>query len=410
MKKDGACSFKREFSSSSTSTSSSSSESTVETVSQYMGFANSPNLVWFSSKQGKDLLTRSISKHSAESYFPLSEQFLTQSGPPSCGPATLAMVLNSLNIDPGRIWKSPWRWFTEEMLQSCVPFKGDTTMQHFSLMAECNGASSQTFYASLAHEEFFRSLVKKVTSSNDQRLVVCFDRSSLGQTGVGHYSPVAAYDEDTDMVLILDVARFKYPPYWVPVKQLFESMIPMDTSTGKSRGFFVLSMTGSTVHRCAGKNCTQEVVDIEDAGDALSEELTAKESSRLLEILFDPENDRAKVLASEFVHELRIKLLKNNAEISEKFQAISHPFSSDCLSEYETIKTQISKTSVLSQCSACNGKCTRNLNMAIPGDCVNRLTSVELLRPIDYFLKSMPQHATEIAILFLQERRSLLVK
>lgn len=29
----------------------------------------------------------------------------------------------------------------------------------------------------------------------------------------GHFSPVAAYHEERDMALILDVARFKYSPY-----------------------------------------------------------------------------------------------------------------------------------------------------------------------------------------------------
>ena len=34
-------------------------------------------------------------------------------------------------------------------------------------------------------------------------------------TGSGHYSPVAGYHPGQDLVLILDTARFKYPPYWL---------------------------------------------------------------------------------------------------------------------------------------------------------------------------------------------------
>lgn len=34
-----------------------------------------------------------------------------QDEPAYCGLATLAMVLNSLSIDPRRPWKGPWRWF-----------------------------------------------------------------------------------------------------------------------------------------------------------------------------------------------------------------------------------------------------------------------------------------------------------
>lgn len=31
------------------------------------------------------------------------------------------MVLNSLDVDPGRIWKGPWRYFHESMIDDCVP-------------------------------------------------------------------------------------------------------------------------------------------------------------------------------------------------------------------------------------------------------------------------------------------------
>ena len=46
-----------------------------------------------------------------ECYFPLAAQFTTQADPAFCGLGTLAMVLNALNIDPGRVWKGPWRWY-----------------------------------------------------------------------------------------------------------------------------------------------------------------------------------------------------------------------------------------------------------------------------------------------------------
>jgi len=34
-------------------------------------------------------------------------------------------------------------------------------------------------------------------------------RSALGQTGTGHFSPIGGYNEEHDLVLIMDVARFK---------------------------------------------------------------------------------------------------------------------------------------------------------------------------------------------------------
>lgn len=43
------------------------------------------------------------------------------------------------------------------------------------------------------------------------------------------------------MVLILDVARFKYPPHWVPLILLWEAMDTIDEATGHHRGFMIIS-------------------------------------------------------------------------------------------------------------------------------------------------------------------------
>mmetsp|Transcript_1836 Transcript_1836/g.2786 ORF Transcript_1836/g.2786 Transcript_1836/m.2786 type:complete len:316 (-) Transcript_1836:380-1327(-) len=72
-------------------------------------------------------------------------------------------------------------------------------------------------------------------------LIVSYNRGTLGQTGTGHFSPIAAYDEASDQVLILDVARFKYGPHWVPLPLLFDAMLPCDPDTNQSRGYVLLS-------------------------------------------------------------------------------------------------------------------------------------------------------------------------
>lgn len=58
----------------------------------------------------------------------------------------------------------------------------------------------------------------------------------LLQTGTGHFSPIGGYHAGKDMALILDVARFKYPPHWVPLKLLWEAMDHFDETTGQRRG------------------------------------------------------------------------------------------------------------------------------------------------------------------------------
>lgn len=60
------------------------------------------------------------------------------------------------------------------------------------------------------------------------------------QTGTGHFSPIGGYHAGRDMVLILDVARFKYPPHWVPLTLLWQAMDTIDEATGHRRGYTLI--------------------------------------------------------------------------------------------------------------------------------------------------------------------------
>lgn len=39
------------------------------------------------------------------------------------------------------------------------------------------------------------------------------------------------------MVLIMDVARYKYPPHWVELPILYKAINSIDSSTGEYRGY-----------------------------------------------------------------------------------------------------------------------------------------------------------------------------
>jgi glutathione gamma-glutamylcysteinyltransferase len=51
---------------------------------------------------------------------------------------------------------------------------------------------------------------------------------------------VAAYHAGTDRVLLMDVARYKYKPAWVPVKQMFQAMTGIDSTSKLSRGWMLV--------------------------------------------------------------------------------------------------------------------------------------------------------------------------
>ena len=179
-----------------------------------------------------------------------------------------------------------WRWFDESVLDlsapamvaagkvtlSCIKEVG-VTLDQFTSLAEHNGARVQMYHPEDSSEAQFRSQLIRASrvhaaphivvafrcahtqyiptsqqhhrtrgrSSSESVLVMhVFSRRTLAQTGDGHFSPVAGYHAETDSVLVLDVARFKYPPYWVPIPLLWEAMKPHDRETGTARGFAML--------------------------------------------------------------------------------------------------------------------------------------------------------------------------
>ena len=60
------------------------------------------------------------------------------------------------------------------------------------------------------------------------RVMINYDRKGLGQVGGGHFSPLGAYHEKTDSFLIMDVAKYKYPPVWVGAATLYGAMATPD--------------------------------------------------------------------------------------------------------------------------------------------------------------------------------------
>ena len=189
------------------------------------------------------MFAEALASGGLEGYFPLAEQFHTQSEPAFCGLGSLVVALNALGVDPGRLWKGPWRWFAEELLDCCVPLsrvrERGLEIEELACLARCNGASVELRYAEELDVAGFRAALGEAARGASV-LVASYDRAALGQTGSGHFSPIGGYLAARDLVLVLDVARFKYPPHWLPAELLFRAMLPLDPATGRSRGWLSL--------------------------------------------------------------------------------------------------------------------------------------------------------------------------
>jgi len=70
--------------------------------------------------------------------------------------------------------------------------------------------------------------LKNALSNPNSRVLVNYDRGKLGQDGGGHWSPIGSYSEKQDAFLILDVAKYKYPPVWAPAERLYDSLATYD--------------------------------------------------------------------------------------------------------------------------------------------------------------------------------------
>ncbi|KAA8492590.1 Glutathione gamma-glutamylcysteinyltransferase [Porphyridium purpureum] len=187
-----------------------------------------------------------------------------QSLPAFCALSSLVQVLNALEVDPGRVWKGPWRWWDETFLDCCLPLsvveQNGITLPEFICVAQCQGLRVQAYQPEadtpgkrisaagvIGLSEFRAIIVRTCTATKPRQsgfLVVSYSRKTLGQTGDGHFSPLGAYHAPTDTVLILDTARFKYSPHWVSVALLYEAMIPHDSATDGPRGLVHLMPPG----------------------------------------------------------------------------------------------------------------------------------------------------------------------
>ena len=197
----------------------------------------------FSSVAGRQLFAEALGAGGLDGYFRLAEQFHTQAEPEFCGLGSLVVALNALGIDPGRLWKGPWRWFSEELLDCCVSHeevrRRGLDLDEVACLARCNGAQVEMFRAENSDAAAWRtSLV--AAARGDGVVIVSYDRAGLDQTGSGHFSPIGGYHAAKDLVLVLDVARFKYPPHWISAERLWQAMRPIDPATGRSRGWIAL--------------------------------------------------------------------------------------------------------------------------------------------------------------------------
>ncbi len=206
------------------------------------------NLINLNSSEGEKLL---IDSKALQDYFPLSIQFITQKNQAYCGVASSVMVLNALSIPaPEAPEYGSYHLFTQENFFSPQAQKVVTpevvsregmTLDQLGKLLESYPVKAEVHHSADTSLEEFRTLVVKNLQQPRNFVLVNYLRKAIGQETGGHISPVAAYNEQTDRFLILDVSRYKYPPVWVKAEELWKAMATLDSASGKTRGFVLVS-------------------------------------------------------------------------------------------------------------------------------------------------------------------------
>lgn len=207
-----------------------------------------PGLVAFDAPEGQTLL---LNSEAMNDFWPLSMQFVTQVNQAYCGVASLVMVLNGLEIAaPESSQYAPYRVFTQEnffdnadarrvITPEGVARQG-ITLEELGGLLQSYGVNAQVVHSTdTTLDEFRRRAVNNLDEPGNF-ILVNYLRREIGQERGGHISPLAAYDQESDRFLLLDVARYKYPPVWVRAEDLWRAMNTVDSTSGQTRGFVLV--------------------------------------------------------------------------------------------------------------------------------------------------------------------------
>lgn len=174
----------------------------------------------------------------------LHTSFQPQAHRSFCGPASLATVLRAYDVQA-----TQHSVLSNAQAALDVFFTGLTLSELHRLAIE-NGMDAEVYLADGLTESEFRKLLKSNLRRRDDYVIVNYDRRVLGQSGAGHISPVAAFDETSNSFLVLDEASYRYPFTWIPAALLYKAARSPDGP--QSRGFLLIhGVSGPSSRRAA---------------------------------------------------------------------------------------------------------------------------------------------------------------
>jgi hypothetical protein len=222
-----------------------------------------PNLIALNSPQGIQLFKQS--QHRA--FWALMPYFVTERGLAFCSIASSVMALNALQIPPPLTPEhAPYRIFNQSnffnhaallkiMTPASINHHGATLGQIAQALRLYTPKITAYHTGNVSLTDFKKAATHAV-NAHQTFIIVNFCRKDLGEQGCGHFSPLAAYNKPTDRFLLLDVARYKYPPVWIKSADLYHAMQGIDGGSKQSRGYLIIQRPGDTLKKPAARQNT----------------------------------------------------------------------------------------------------------------------------------------------------------
>jgi len=184
-------------------------------------------------------------------YWQLVPTFTVQNTQSFCSVASAITVLNAMPIKkPVDPTYAPYAYFTQsnfftpevtKIISPQTVLQMGMTREEMAETLTAQGVRAKSIAGDTLNDADLRALLRKALLDDGQFVLANYFRANLGQVGGGHWSALAAFDAQSDRVLILDVAKYKYPPAWVSISTLRQSIATIDRTSNKARGLVIVS-------------------------------------------------------------------------------------------------------------------------------------------------------------------------
>ena len=229
------------------------------TISPYSG---SVIVNTFDSNQGKYNFENSNYK---KAFFLLSPHYAPQKHIHTCGVASAVVILNAIyannkkkrpiflegsyyskieNIIYGNfIWTEDnfHNQKTEKIISKDIISEVGLTLDQLESLLKVHGLKAQAYHVDSVTKNdinLFRNLVKSITLYPNKYMLINYNRNIHSEIDGGHTSPIAAYNELNDSILVLDVWSANSSWLWISLEDLYKSMNTKDCDL--NRGYILV--------------------------------------------------------------------------------------------------------------------------------------------------------------------------